>query len=97
MLIPMRVTDVLRTKGTSTSGVHGFSSHTPFRLDLPPTLLRNSVAPNSFTSYFHSPVCSCRKVIAHHEARIFLGTDVVSSDFSTHGSAEKGANTGLRC
>ncbi len=48
-----------------------------------PTPPRNSVAPNSFTSYFVlrtsyliTPVSSRRKAIAHHEARIFLGTDV---------------------
>ncbi len=38
------------------------------------TLLR--LTPSLRTSYFHSPASSCRKVIAHHEALIFLGTAV---------------------
>ncbi len=72
----MRVADALRTKGGSTSQMHGFDFHALFRLCFFLLPLRNSVAPNSFTSYFHSPASSCRKVIAHHEARIFLGTAV---------------------
>ncbi len=52
MLISMRVTEALRTKGASTSRVHGYSSHTSFWLCLLPPRPRNSVAPNSFTSYF---------------------------------------------
>ncbi len=83
MPILMRVTDALRTEGASAPQVHGFDSHTLFRLCFL-LLLRNSVAPNSFTSYFVlrtsyliTPVSSRRKAIAHHEARIFLGTAAV--------------------
>ncbi len=76
MLIPMRVADALRTKGASTSRVHGFSSHTLFRLCFFHSTPRNSVAPNYFTSYLTSPVSSCIKVIAHHQAFHLFGTDV---------------------
>ncbi len=82
-LIPMRLSDALRTEGASTSRVRGFSPHAPFLLRFLSAHPRNSVAPNSFTSYFvlrtsylHSPAPSCRKVIAHHEAFHLFGTGV---------------------
>ncbi len=86
MLVPMRGTDALRTKGASTSQVHGFDPHALFRLCFFHLPLRNSVAPNSFTSYFVlrtsyliTPVSSCPKATAHHQAFNLFGTDVVGA------------------
>ncbi len=83
MLVPMRVADALRTKWASASRVRRFIPHALSLLRFLSTHPRNSVAPNSFTSYFVlrtsylvTPVSPCLKAIAHHEARIFLGTAV---------------------
>ncbi len=57
MLVPMHVTDALRTEGASTSRVHGFSSHASFRLCILPPYLRNSVVPNCLTSYVVLRTC----------------------------------------
>ncbi len=81
MPIPMRVTDALRTKGASTSQVHGlvptrcsgFASSTS--LCVTPLRLTLSLR----TSYLITLASSCSKVTAHHEVHIFLGTDVVGS------------------
>ncbi len=80
MLIPMRVADVLRTKGASTSRVHEFVPHARFPLCVHRPSPRNLVAPNSFTSYFVlrtsyliTPVSSCLKDTAHHKPLIYLG------------------------
>lgn len=64
MLIPMRLVDVPRTEGASTSRAHRFILQACFPLCVYRSHLRNSIAPNFNTSYFPFAVLPHDEVIA---------------------------------